>query len=294
MSTTISYKGGTLGTVENESKKLNTKGTWLEDDIVITDSSSSGGSVVVVDTPDSHGGTIREITAQNTVMLQGQKTVTLTTSPQTITPDTGYDGFASVIVDAGQPEDNFIDRYLSTSDFESSKSIVITNFKFGSGFKANSLRLLNATGGSMYGCQYFLSGSPVHFVVLPKITDVSVDMFKNITALEGADFNPLTYVRQTAFTGCTSFGTLVLRKTSGVITLANINAFNSTKFADGNSGGVLYVPNDLIASYQSASNWSTILGYTNNQIKSIESTHTDPNAPIDLTTHYVDGTLITS
>ena len=55
---------------------------------------------------------------------------------------------------------------------------------------------------------------------------------------------------------------------------------------------MLYVPNDLISSYQSASNWSTILGYANNQIKSIESTHTDPNAPIDLTLYYIDGTPI--
>lgn len=102
MSTTVTYKGSTLTTVENATKKLTTAGTWLEDDITIQDSSSGGGSVVVVDTHDSHGGTIREITAQNTVMLQGQKTVSLTTSPQTITPDTGYDGFASVVVDIGQ------------------------------------------------------------------------------------------------------------------------------------------------------------------------------------------------
>jgi hypothetical protein len=31
----------------------------------------------------------------------------------------------------------------------------------------------------------------------------------------------------------------------------------------------------------------------NNQIKSIESTHADPNAPIDLTLYYADGTPIT-
>lgn len=98
MSTTVTYKGSTLTTVENATKKLTTKGTWLEDDITIQDTSSGGGSVVVVDTPDEHGGTIREITATNTVMLQGQKQVTLTASPQTITPDTGYDGFESVVI----------------------------------------------------------------------------------------------------------------------------------------------------------------------------------------------------
>lgn len=45
MSTTVTYKGSTLTTVSNETKKLNTAGTWLEGDITITDSSSGGGSV---------------------------------------------------------------------------------------------------------------------------------------------------------------------------------------------------------------------------------------------------------
>lgn len=96
------------------------------------------------------------------------------------------------------------------------------------------------------------------------------------------------------FNSAANLATLVLRKTSGVIAINNINVLASTPFASGGTGGTLYVPQSLISSYQSATNWSTILGYTNNQIKSIESTHTDPNAPIDLTTHYADGTLIAS
>ena len=106
MSTTVSYKGSTIATVDDQTKILSTKGTWLEDDITITDA-PSGNQVVVVDTPDSHGGTVRTITAQNVTTLQGQKQVTLSSSPQTISPDTGYDGFSSVVVTT---DENMWDR----------------------------------------------------------------------------------------------------------------------------------------------------------------------------------------
>ena len=93
------------------------------------------------------------------------------------------------------------------------------------------------------------------------------------------------------FRNATSLKYLVLRKTSVVPT--NTNSYTGTPFPSDGTGGTLYVPASLIASYQAAANWSTILGYANNQIKSIESTHTDPDAPIDLTLYYGDGTPIT-
>ena len=43
MSTTVSYKGNTLTTVSNQTKTLDTAGTWMEDDLVLTDLSSGGG-----------------------------------------------------------------------------------------------------------------------------------------------------------------------------------------------------------------------------------------------------------
>ena len=78
---------------------------------------ATSGAALIVDTLDSHGGTIREITSQETVTLQSAKSITPTTSQQTIYPDTGYDGFASVVVDAAsgsateaeQKKINFID-----------------------------------------------------------------------------------------------------------------------------------------------------------------------------------------
>ena len=136
MSTTVTYKGSTLTTATNQTRTLKTAGKYMEDDITITDVSGSGSAVVVEDTLDSHGGTIREITAVSlagitvsagvlgqgytaidssgelvngiaviggggTVNLQTKSaTYTPTTSQQTdiITADSGYDGLDEVDV----------------------------------------------------------------------------------------------------------------------------------------------------------------------------------------------------
>ena len=64
MSTTVSYKGNTIATLNNETKTLTTSGKYMEADVVVTDTASGGTAAIsVVDTMDSHGGTIREITA---------------------------------------------------------------------------------------------------------------------------------------------------------------------------------------------------------------------------------------
>lgn len=125
-------------------------------------------------------------------------------------------------------------------------------------------------------------------------TQKSIDTYAlaSCANLEKVDLGTGGRMSGNAFNGSSKMNYLVIRGTGAVATLSSTSVFTATPFASGGTGGTLYVPNDLIASYQAASNWSTILGYANNQIKSIESTHTDPNAPIDLTTHYADGTLI--
>lgn len=42
MSTTVTYKGSTLTTVNNQTRVLETAGTWMEDDITLTDVTSGG------------------------------------------------------------------------------------------------------------------------------------------------------------------------------------------------------------------------------------------------------------
>lgn len=45
MSTTVTYKGSTLTTVDNQTRTLKTAGKYMEGDVVLTDVSSSGGYV---------------------------------------------------------------------------------------------------------------------------------------------------------------------------------------------------------------------------------------------------------
>lgn len=79
--------------------------------------------------------------------------------------------------------------------------------------------------------------------------------------------------------------TVILRKNDGITTLASVAQLPGA-FASNGSGGTLYVPQALISDYQNATNWSTILGYPNNQILSIEGSIYE--------TQFADGTPIST
>lgn len=82
---------------------------------------------------------------------------------------------------------------------------------------------------------------------------------QNCNALEYADMGSATDMWGNAFANCYKLQTLILRRTEGVVPLQNVSAFNNTPMRGYNSlSGEIYVPNALISTYQTASNWSTI------------------------------------
>lgn len=131
--------------------------------------------------------------------------------------------------------------------------------------------------------------SRLEYSILPALTSMGNSMHESIGAyLLGADYgasaqSTLT-IQQWCFYGCPNCNKVVLRY-SEVCPLTSTNAFQGSAFANTGSGGTLYVPSALIASYQAASNWSTILGYANNSIVAIEGSQYE--------NYYVDGTPIT-
>ena len=97
-------------------------------------------------------------------------------------------------------------------------------------------------------------------------------MFYGDTSLRFVDFKNLNLYQLSinCFQNCSALKTLILRKTSGVVGLANANAFSGTPFASGGSGGTIYVPSALLSSYPTATNWSIVNGYGTITWKAIE------------------------
>lgn len=135
---------------------------------------------------------------------------------------------------------------------------------------ATNLQTMNIPYATDVGVYAFHGCSNLTAVNVPKLTSFGVFCFYKCTQLVSLDFPVLGSIPQNAFAESNRFTTLILRKSDRICTLAHKNAFTGTPFASSGTGGTLYVPQDLIASYQSANNWSTILGYPNNQIKAIE------------------------
>lgn len=147
-----------------------------------------------------------------------------------------------------------------------------------------SLKNVNLPALSRLVSYTFRGCTSLEAINLPSVTRTEPDGLRDCTSLKSVDFTKqVTIAGGETFRGSTKFSVLILRY-NGVCPLSTINNFTATPFASGGTGGTLYVPQALIASYQSASNWSTILGYTNNQILPIEGSIYE--------TQYADGTPI--
>ena len=143
---------------------------------------------------------------------------------------------------------------------------------------------LEKTGSTSFG--YLNSGKPsgIATLVFQSLKTIGSQAFRNgkfsaFDCLGGSDGS----FGGNSFVNTATLDTFIIRADS-VMPLGNINNFDGTCFASGKSGGTLYVPSSLKSSYESATNWSTILGYANNQIKAIEGSIYE--------TQYADGTPI--
>lgn len=154
-------------------------------------------------------------------------------------------------------------------------------------FRYNYITAFNLPKLQTAGQSLFYQSFSVEQITLPALVTANVqNLFAYCDNLLAVDIGPnLTGMLGTfTFYNSSKLITIILRSNTQ-INLNHVNAFNNTPFASNGSGGTLYVPQALIADYQAATNWSTILGYSSNQILPIEGSIYE--------TQYADGTPIT-
>lgn len=120
---------------------------------------------------------------------------------------------------------------------------------------ASSLSLpkfVNATGQTAFKEMTNLTS-----IDLPLCTTPGNYAFERCTSLALVDFGVLSQIPQGLFNYCTALSTLILRNTN-LVSLANVNAFNNM----GGRAVTVYVPQSLVNTYPTASNWVNVTGAT--------------------------------
>jgi hypothetical protein len=96
---------------------------------------------------------------------------------------------------------------------------------------------------------------------MPQLTSIGNSCFRDSKGITKGDFAVASKIGPVAFYYCNNLATLILRKSDAICVLENTSAFTGTKIADGT--GLIYVPDALVDTYKSATNWSNYA----NQIK---------------------------
>lgn len=146
---------------------------------------------------------------------------------------------------------------LTSADFPNVTSIVTNAFRDCS--RLTSADFPNTTS---IGAHAFRNCSQLSSVDFPNTTSIGDYAFGNCYQLSSVDFPNATSIGAQAFYNCSRLTSIKLAS-SQVVTLGSANAFERTPFASG--AGFIYVPDELVESYKTATNWVTYA----NQIKGI-------------------------
>ena len=266
MSTTVTYKGQTLTTVENQTKTLQTAGTWVEGDFTLTDASLD----------------VSDTTATASDVAQGKvfysNTGTRTTGTASGGGDEMYKLAAGTITDADIDWSKLTSirqcafetcRELTTVGNPTVRTIAERAFQYCSNLTSIEITctdLLQTYCGSAFRYCTNLLTATIHFSNRQSgnVSFGANYAFANNTKLQTVIFDYQHATKQLDIRanwmcyGSSALRNLVLKSPNMAILT---NGAGSTAWGgiyDNPTESKIYVPQALISTYQTATNWSTL------------------------------------
>lgn len=288
MSTTVTYKGSVITTAENNTKVLETANTWLEDDITLVDVTSGGGGSTLGTKTITQNGTYNATDdnldgySEVTVNVPtgstptGTKQISITQNGTTTEDVTNYAN-AEITVNVSGGGGYSIDD-LAGGAPTGAITINATSVSAYAFYHKTGITSVSAPNCLSTGQYAFQDCSGITSISFPSLTTFNEYDFQNCTGLTSVAFPSLTSdVRTRTFGGCTNLATadlgftsrlrnqafinasgirtLILRKTDGVVTLDGWTASCLGGIYNNPTASTVYVPQSLLATYQTTGNW---------------------------------------
>lgn len=144
-------------------------------------------------------------------------------------------------------------QYLKSATFPKATSVGAAAFYSCTALETIYFPLLSTIGQSA-----FMKCSALTEVIFPEVETINSAGFKRCDKLKTAIFPKLiAFSGSEIFSSCNELNTLVLGG-ENVVELNTTQYFSDTPFASGGTGGTVYVPQALIESYKTATNWSAL------------------------------------
>lgn len=280
MSTTVTYKGGTIATVENSTKTLLTGGKYCEADISLTDVTREDTLLAALrnQVTSVSDDTLTSIRSMGLAYMTALTSVSFP-ALQTINTYAFYDDYNIIWNGWPFPQAKTIGNYAFRYCYGLLGDIVlpstVTSIGQYSFANCDGMETFTAPGAITTLGTYTFNGASGHVMALrechlPNLgTSIALNLNWGSTTAANAcqnmqvcDIGKAKSIAANTFANCYKLQTLIMRRTGSVTTCANVSAFLNTPLR-GRSGltADIYVPSALIDTYKAASVWSTINGY---------------------------------